>query len=352
MKKSLTKLKIAIVSATLPRKNLKPGGVDVVVDRLASALAKDNDVTVLSLTPAPVNAIYKNKVFFIKFKLIHKSTILRTLLWPILLNFISFETYDVIHFHGDDWFFIRRTKPTTRTFHGSAKFEAKFAARWRRKISQSLFFLLEKISASLATIPVAINEQTAKIYQIKEIIGHGVDHNLFKPGKKTAFPSILFVGTWLGRKRGKLIFDLFCQKILPVLPKAKLYMVSDFCPKNENVIWVKNPDDKKLANFYRQSWIFCYPSLYEGFGLCYLEAMASATAVLASPNFSSRKLLDKESIVSDTKLEKSIIDIMTNTDKREKMVQKGLKIAKKFSWAKIALQYKNIYNKAIKKFES
>jgi glycosyltransferase involved in cell wall biosynthesis len=44
--------------------------------------------------------------------------------------------------------------------------------------------------------------------------------------------------------------------------------------------------DEELARLYRRCAVFCYPSLYEGFGLPVLEAMAAGAAVVTSPNSS------------------------------------------------------------------
>ena len=349
-KSSIKKLKIIFVTPTLPRSESKPGGVDIVIHNIANELAKSHDVTILSITPPPVEANYKSKLILKGLNWFYESSIFRVLLWPIVLNFINFSEYDVVHLHGDDWFFLNRKKPTVRTFHGSAKFEAKFATSFLRKISQNLVYFLEKISAKLATTTVAINSETAKIYKTNSILGHGVDHNLFTPGVKTKFPSILFIGTWQGRKRGRFIFNLFLEKILPVLPKTKLYMVSDFCPKTSNVDWIKLPNNNQLARLYRQSWVFAYPSLYEGFGLCYLEAMASGTSIIASPNYASRTLLDKNSLATDQIISTKIIDILSNSQARKQMEVVGMKIAKTFTWDKIGFSYEQIYKKTIKKY--
>lgn len=39
---------------------------------------------------------------------------------------------------------------------------------------------------------------------------------------------------------------------------------------------------ERLTEFYRRAWLFCLPSSYEGFGVPYIEAMASGTAVVAT----------------------------------------------------------------------
>ena len=61
-------------------------------------------------------------------------------------------------------------------------------------------------------------------------IANGVDTNAFRPGgQREAEPTILFVGTYQNRKRGKLLMEAFGDTILPALPTAKLWMVCGEC---------------------------------------------------------------------------------------------------------------------------
>lgn len=347
-------MKIAILAPTLPQKNYKPGGVDVSIHRLANALSDLCDVTVFTLETPPDDARYNYKILFNGNRFFGRNWFGRILCWPILVNFIDFTGFNVVHLHGDDWFFINRLKPTIRTFHGSALFEAKTATSLKRKTSQYFIYILEKISNRLATTSVAISPHTAQIYKIDSVIGHGVDLEQYYPGDKTKNPTILFVGTWVGRKRGKFLYDGFINKILPLCPKAKLIMISDFAPKHKSVIWFKNSTDKDLAKLYRTSWIFAYPSLYEGFGLCYLEAIASGTAIVASLNSATDYLFTKENMAklsSDQDFFSNILYVLNNQNQRKRLEQNGLKLAQKYAWPKIAQEYIKIYEQSFKKFK-
>ena len=70
---------------------------------------------------------------------------------PLLLNRCEFEAGRAAHLHLDDWFFTRRDIPTVRTFHGSALYEAMYAARWRRQAEPGGHCPLELRAARLAT---------------------------------------------------------------------------------------------------------------------------------------------------------------------------------------------------------
>lgn len=345
-------MKIAIFHTTLPEPNRKVGGVEVVVHRLANELAKDrnNKVVVFSLTPKPRDAMYEHFHVFAKAKWLRNNKFARLFILPFLLNFVSFKGYDVLHIHGDDWFWLRRNVPTVRTFQGSALREAQYASSLKRKLSQYLVYIFEHLSVKLATLPVATLEETCRIYGINEIIDNGVDLDLFKPGDKAPKPMILFVGTWEGRKRGKFLFDVFVSEVLPVLPEARLYMVSDYVPTHRNVVFVRFPDDEMLARLYREAWVFAMPSTYEGFGLPYLEALASGTAVISSPNPGALYVLENGKygvLADDEHFGKRLIELLTNETLRKELEVKGLERAKGFSWSEVAHRYLQIYRKAI-----
>src|SRR5262245_10139324 len=280
------RLKIAVFHTTLPEIDRKPGGVEVAVHRLAQWLAHrdEDEVTVLTLTPCPADARYRHERLFTGAPWLGKNLIARWLLLPFVLNFLDWKRFDVLHLHGDDWFFFRRPIPTVRTLHGSALQEARSATSFRRRLSQYLIYPLEHLAARLADTSAAVGTETARIYGLTSVVDNGVDFDVFFPGEKSPGPRILYVGTWEGRKRGQWMFELFVKRIQPRIPAAELIFVADRCPEHAGVTLVRFPEDGALAALYREAWVFACPSSYEGFGIPYLEALASGTAVIASPN--------------------------------------------------------------------
>ena len=348
-------MKIALFHTTLPESGRKPGGVEVAVHRLAEELSKDarDEVTVFSLTDCPLSASYHHKQLFTKYPFLKDNQLLRLFGLPFMLNFIRLKEFDVVHFHGDDWFFVRRPSPSVRTLHGSALYEARSATSLKRKIVQYCVFPLEHLSARLSTIPLAVGPRTASLYGIKELANNGVDLRLFKPGPKSAHPQVLYVGTWEGRKRGEFMYNQFIQHVLPVCPEAELIMVSDEAPHHEQVRFVRFPDDETLASLYRNAWVFAYPSIYEGFGIPYIEAMASGTAVLCSPNDGASYVLDNGQygkMVEDSMFGPSLVELLINHELRISLELQGLERAQEFSWQSVADQHRKVYEKAMAKW--
>ncbi len=92
-------------------------------------------------------------------------------------------------------------------------------------------------------------------------------------------------------QRGGLILDWFASRLRPRFPEAALDMVTERGPEIPGVRYHRGLNDADLAALYRRSWVLASPSRYEGFGLPYLEAMASGTPVVATPNPGSREVL-------------------------------------------------------------
>ncbi len=108
----------------------------------------------------------------------------------------------------------------------------------------------------------------------------------------------------------------------------------------DDIIVTGKVDFKELAMFYRLAKVFVFPSLYEGFGIPVLEAMASKVPVVIADN-SSLPEVGGEAVLKfktgdSNDLEKQLRKLLGNERLREEMIEKGLKRVKKFSWEKCA----------------
>jgi phosphatidyl-myo-inositol alpha-mannosyltransferase len=349
-------MKIAIVSVTLPELGRKPGGVEVFVHRLANQLAQDrnHEVTVYSLSDRPTDASYSYQRLFPKLGVWRKRKLFVWFVFPWLLNFLDWDKADIAHFFGDEWFYFWRRQPSLRTMNGSALNEARTATSFRRKIAMRLIYPLEKLSVNLATQTVGIGQDAKDIYQLPKIIHIGVDQTRFHPGPKTSHPSILFVGTWAGRKRGQFVYAQFVQQIAHKMPEARLVMVSDRVPEfHPQVQAISFPDDATLAQLYRESWVFAYASVYEGFGIPYVESLASGTPIVTSPNSGAAMILCQGRygmVVPDEDFACSILQFLQDDGWRSQWIEKGFERAADFTWERIGQDYLETYEDTIAQF--
>ena len=106
-------------------------------------------------------------------------------------------------------------------------------------------------------------------------------------------------------------------------------------------------DDKELRALYSSCKAFIYPSLYEGFGLPPLEAMACGAPVVATRIPALQETLGDAAILLEPVdvdgLARAIIDILENEDRRSTLISAGLKQVARFSWEDVAKQTYKIY---------
>ena len=126
-------------------------------------------------------------------------------------------------------------------------------------------------------------------------------------------------------------------------------MVSDKSDAHPNVIWHRYLTEPALAALLAQAWVFCYPSVYEGFGIPYIEAMASGTAIVTTNNEGAREVLcDGEFgiICKDEEFGQRLVEILGDGFVRERFSELGLARAKNFNAEVVANRYLDIYKVA------
>lgn len=349
----MSALRIGVYTSSLAQSHRKPPGVDVFVDRLAERLARRGHRVVM-LTYSEPDGSRSYELRSLTPTATATSRLRRMFAAPARLNTLEFDGLDVLHLHGDDWFYVRRPIPTVRTFHGSALHEARHATRTRRRVGQGVTFAFELLAARLATQSYTVQPEDQRLF------GPGTGHLPLavdlppnpvyeRPGP----PTIVFVGTWSGRKRGALLHDRFTREVRARVPDARLVMVSDMSEPGPGVEWLARPTDSELTELYRQASVFCLPSSYEGFGLPYLEAMAQGTPVVATSNPGARFVLEdgRHGVVTDEcELGRRLAELLTDEPVRLAVAQAGRARAEVFGWDGLLDQHERAYRQAITRF--
>jgi glycosyltransferase involved in cell wall biosynthesis len=108
--------------------------------------------------------------------------------------------------------------------------------------------------------------------------------------------------------------------------------------------------EQTLAVMYRLAGVFVFPSLYEGFGLPPLEAMASGTPVVTSNISSLPEVAGDAAVLVDPHFPQAIADgiytVLTDESVRRALRQKGLARAAQFSWEQSVRRVLDIYRDA------
>lgn len=113
------------------------------------------------------------------------------------------------------------------------------------------------------------------------------------------------------------------------------------------VVYLGYVPQPEFVNLFAAADLLCYPSLYEGFGLTILQAMASGTPVVTSKGSSMEEVAFGAAELIDPKDVDSIANGIKKAIKnRKSLTEKGLARAKKYSWVKTARETLKIYMEA------
>jgi glycosyltransferase involved in cell wall biosynthesis len=111
--------------------------------------------------------------------------------------------------------------------------------------------------------------------------------------------------------------------------------------------WLGRVSDEELAALYRGARCLVYPSLYEGFGIPVLEAMACGTPVVTSAGGATEEVADGAAVLVDPHDPGSIAEgIEQAASRREELVARGLRRAQEFTWERVAAETRRVYEEA------
>lgn len=137
-------------------------------------------------------------------------------------------------------------------------------------------------------------------------------------------------------KRGWLNDKIF-EKINALEQQQKLYFL--------NYV-----SDEDLIRLYANAKVFCYPSIYEGFGLPPLEAMASGIPVITSNSSSLPEVVGDGVLMHDSlddlQLKQYLSNVLTDEELHKNLSEYSLNRSKLFSWKKTAEQTLQVYKEA------
>ena len=109
--------------------------------------------------------------------------------------------------------------------------------------------------------------------------------------------------------------------------------------------------DEDLPLLYNCADLFVYPSLYEGFGLPPLEAMACGVPIITSNTSSLPEVVGNAGIMVDpcdiNSLYEAIYNVLEDSELRHRMRRDGLKRSKMFTWEKMVNEVLEIYNEVL-----
>lgn len=279
-------------------------------------------------------------------------------------NKLSNPTIDVIHqtYNGYELYTSKKTKCII-TIHDLIyeKFPLDFTdteeylARKKKSIENADHI----ICVSKNTQDDLINFYNVDISKTS-VVYHGVDEFPKQSNRLFSYPYILFVGKRNGYKNFINTLKAYSQTSLKNVAKFVCFGSSNFSEEEnqiikqlqltENVVYFKG-DDLELVNLYQFAVFLIYPSVYEGFGLPVLEAMANDCPVICSNKSSLPEVSNDCALAinceNTEEIRSSMDKLFYNKDLRNNLVKLGRENVKKFTWRNTALNTLNVYQKVI-----
>jgi len=197
----------------------------------------------------------------------------------------------------------------------------------------------------------------------------GVRHDVFSPAPQPADDEIarrfdlpprffLYSGTIQPRKNVDVVVDAHAR--LAGLDGWQLLIAGRLRP-DYRPAWLRRPppevrylgsiEDEELAVLYRRAGALVSPSSYEGFGLTFLEAMASGCPVLGARTTSVPEVVGDAGILLDEPGADALADAMRalaqNADLRSDLAERGKARAALFTWGETARRMRAVYRDVV-----
>jgi glycosyltransferase involved in cell wall biosynthesis len=168
---------------------------------------------------------------------------------------------------------------------------------------------------------------------------------------------ILFVGNQKPHKNVDNILKAFKTAMekdrlnhLLILAGVKNSYIKTGGDLDRQIVYINNHTDDDLIELYQSADLFLSPSLYEGFGLPMLEAMACGVPVITSNRTSIPEVTGDAAVLVDPEnieeIANAICRVLLDENLKRDLIKKGLERARVFSWRKMAEETLELYKRA------
>jgi len=188
-----------------------------------------------------------------------------------------------------------------------------------------------------------------------KVIWHGCNFPVIEQRNQELRKQFLFVGSREGYKNFATAAKAFCKVadankecvlvIAGAPPKsAELMILKDY---ENQIIWIKFPEEGQLRTLYAESVALLYVSKYEGFGMPLLEAMSQGCIPIAGNHSSIPEVIGDAGIKincqSVDELSEAMGKCLEDNSKNRNLVKKGYDRASFFTWEKSAELHADFY---------
>lgn len=237
------------------------------------------------------------------------------------------------------------------------------------------FFERIRKADHLITVSEFVKEEAREILGVPEekitVIYNGIDHRLYHRYEREELektqqyysldkPFILFVGTIEPRKNLLRLLEAYQALDVEVKEEYSLLLVGSKGWENSKIMkeiekergrvrYLGSVNDVMLAHLYNLCTLFVYPSLYEGFGMPPVEAMACGAAVMVSRRASLPEVCGKAAWYVDPEnvntMREGLQLLLRDEGLRRRLGREGIEWAARYDWDCSAKEHMELFRR-------
>ena len=218
--------------------------------------------------------------------------------------------------------------------------------QWTRRYSRFAVPRVARAARRVITVSEFTRREVVELLGVPEerirVIPNGVEAPFVAEGPRAEGDYVLGVGTLEPRKNLRAAADAAKQTGVELRVAG-----AQGWGGVEVDGWLGRVSDDELAALYRGARCLVYPSLYEGFGIPVLEAMACGTPVVTSRGGATEEVAGGAAVLVDPHDVASIAaGIEEASARRDELVALGLERARAFTWDRVAAETRTVYEEA------
>jgi glycosyltransferase involved in cell wall biosynthesis len=242
--------------------------------------------------------------------------------------------------------------PTVVTLHDTQHRDLpEFFGPARRSFRRLAYDRAARSAAAVVVTSEFVRERAVELLELApsrvHVVPHAIDHGVFHVADEEPEPMILYPARPWPHKNHSRLFEAFAT-LRQTRPQLRLVLTGGGLdrlePLPEGVENLGSVTPEHLASLYRRAACLVFPSLYEGFGLPVLEAMACGCPVAASNAGAIPEIAGDAAVLFDPTDVDAMAEAMLDADRRrDELRARGIGRAAAYTWDETARRHEEVY---------